>query len=63
MNDEALRCDHCTSFMALTPGPELNQKRAVPPQYFKRGYVIERPKRTYFICQPCLNAIVVSAVA
>jgi hypothetical protein len=63
MNDTELRCDSCTRYMVLTPGPENHKTRAMAPHYMHGGYAIEKPKRTYLICQPCLNAIVERAVA
>jgi hypothetical protein len=44
--------------MALTPGPEHKKARAMPPHYMNRGYLVERAKRTYTICEPCLRAII-----
>jgi hypothetical protein len=63
MNDIELRCDHCRQLMAFTAGPAEKRPRAEPPHYMHRGYAIERPKRTYLVCQPCLNAIVRRAIA
>jgi hypothetical protein len=63
MTDEHLRCDSCRQLMALTPGPETKKSRSMPPHYMHRGYAIEKPKRTYWICQPCLNAAMRRAVA
>ena len=62
MNDRELRCDSCTRMIELTRGPAFKVRREDPPHYMARGYAIERAKRTYYICEPCLTKEISKAV-
>lgn len=55
-------CELCHRKAAALPGPRWRRGRPEPPAGFEIAYIVEIAERSYPICSPCLQSVLLTAV-